>query len=38
MRGMLMLAVARLRHLAGTKGSMRPYLAMNHLAEASEAA
>ena len=29
-----MLAVARLRHVAGTKGSMRPYLAMNHLAEA----
>jgi putative transposase len=34
----LMLAAARLRHVAGTKWGMRRYLGMNRLAEASEAA
>jgi transposase-like protein len=34
----LMLAAARLRHVAGTKWGMRRYLDMNHLTEASEAA
>ena len=34
----LMLAAARLRHVAGTKWGMRRYLDMNRLAEASEAA
>ena len=34
----LMLAAARLRHVAGTKWGTRRYLDMNRLAEASEAA
>jgi len=34
----LMLAAARLRHLAATKSGTRRYLDMNRLAEASEAA
>jgi putative transposase len=34
----LMLAAARLRHVAGTKWGTRRYLAMNRLSEASEAA
>jgi putative transposase len=34
----LMLAVARLRHVAGTKWGTRRYLDMNRLSEASEAA
>jgi len=34
----LMLAAARLRHVAGTNWGMRRYLAMNRLSEASEAA
>ena len=34
----LMLAAARLRHVAGTKWGTRRYLGMNRLAEASEAA
>ena len=34
----LMLAAARLRHVAGTKWGTRRYLDMNRLSEASEAA
>jgi hypothetical protein len=34
----LMLAAARLRHVAGTKWGTRRYLDMNRLAETSEAA
>jgi putative transposase len=34
----LMLAAARLRHVAGTNWGMRRYLDMNRLSEASEAA